>query len=66
LHDNFTLFFLNILFLDSYDEAAVKERQIFISASSSESEDHVAKKNNNKRNKHVPLINDDSSDSKFS
>jgi len=49
------------LYLGSYDEAAVKERQIFISASLLESKDLVAKKNINKRNKH-----DDSSDSKFS
>jgi len=52
----------NLQFLDTYEEAAIKEKEIFISATASESENTEIVKEQTKKRKNIekPTFDDDS------
>jgi len=52
----------NLQFLDTYEEAAIKEKEIFISTTASESENTEVVREQTKNRKHIdkPTFDDDS------
>lgn len=56
------LIIIYLQFLDTYEEAAVKEKEIFISATASESDntEQVNKQKKKRKNLEKPTVDDDS------